>query len=274
MLTKLNYKRTKELLIEFAPLASYQDIDKRFIRAFEIYLTRKNLCANTILKYLKCLKRALRLAQQTGQIKETIEELFSLTVTKAEIIRKESLTPHELNKLQEYLISNFTNMESDYREALSAFLFSCYTGIRYSDICQLTYTDMKRIKNKRWLIFTMQKTKQKVYVPLDQIFGGRALKIMRLFHRTRGKLFYLPSNAKCNRVIKRVYKNQQIGKKNISFHTGRHTAATLLLFYKIPLTTIQSILGHHHITTTEIYAEQNEATIYNSIKGVKFKEFI
>ena len=101
--TKLNYKRTKELLIEFAPLASYQDIDKRFIRAFEIYLTRKNLCANTILKYLKCLKRALRLAQQTGQIKETIEELFSLTVTKAEIIRKESLTPHELNKLQEYL---------------------------------------------------------------------------------------------------------------------------------------------------------------------------
>ena len=234
--TKLNYKRTKELLIEFAPLASYQDIDKRFIRAFEIYLTRKNLCANTILKYLKCLKRALRLAQQTGQIKETIEELFSLTMTKAEIIRKESLTPHELNKLQEYLISNFTNMESDYREALSAFLFSCYTGIRYSDICQLTYADMKRIKNKRWLIFTMQKTKQK--------------------------------------VIKRVYKNQQIGKKNISFHTGRHTAATLLLFYKIPLTTIQSILGHTHITTTEIYAEQNEATIYNSIKGVKFKEFI
>lgn len=60
----------------------------------------------------------------------------------------------------------------------------------------------------------------------------------------------------------------------ITFHTGRHTAATLLLFYKIPLTTIQSILGHTHITTTEIYAEQNEATIYNSIKGVKFKEFI
>ena len=58
------------------------------------------------------------------------------------------------------------------------------------------------------------------------------------------------------------------------FHLARHTAATLLLFYKIPLTTIQSILGHTHITTTEIYAEQNEATIYNSIKGVKFKEFI
>lgn len=110
------------------------------------------------------------------------------------------------------------------------------------------------------------------YQDIDKRFI-RALKIMRLFHRTRGKLFYLPSNAKCNRVIKRVYKNQQIGKKNISFHTGRHTAATLLLFYKIPLTTIQSILGHTHITTTEIYAEQNEATIYNSIKGVKFKEF-
>lgn len=150
-------------------------------------------------------KRALRLAQQTGQIKETIEELFSLTVTKAEIIRKESLTPHELNKLQEYLISNFTNMESDYREALSAFLFSCYTGIRYSDICQLTYTDMKRIKNKRWLIFTMQKQNKSICATRPD-FRRKSIKIMRLFHRTRGKLFYLPSNAKCNRVIKRVYK--------------------------------------------------------------------
>lgn len=56
------------------------------------------------------------------------------------------------------------------------------------------------------------------------------------------------------------------------FHVGRHTAATLLLYHDTPLTTIKEILGHTNIRTTEIYADINEATIYNSISKIKFKE--
>ncbi|WP_244924111.1 tyrosine-type recombinase/integrase [Bacteroides eggerthii] len=95
---------------------------------------------------------------------------------------------------------------------------------------------------------------------------------MRLFHRTRGKLFHMPSNAVCNRIIKRIYKKLFRGKKNISFHTGRHTAATLLLYHNTPLTTIKEILGHTNIRTTETYADINEATIYNSISKIRFRE--
>ena len=58
----------------------------------------------------------------------------------------------------------------------------------------------------------------------------------------------------------------------ITFHTGRHTTATLLLYHDTPLTTIKEILGHTNIRTTEIYADINEATIYNSISKIKFKE--
>ena len=63
-----------------------------------------------------------------------------------------------------------------------------------------------------------------------------------------------------------------MGKKNISFHTGRHTAATLLLYHNTPLTTIKEILGHTNIRTTETYADINEATIYNSISKIRFRE--
>ena len=98
--------------------------------------------------------------------------------------------------------------------------------------------------------------------------------IGELFFMLAGIFAEMEINGRSERTREGIRIARLKGKKNISFHTGRHTAATLLLFYKIPLTTIQSILGHTHITTTEIYAEQNEATIYNSIKGVKFKEFI
>lgn len=58
----------------------------------------------------------------------------------------------------------------------------------------------------------------------------------------------------------------------ITFHTGRHTAATLLLYHNTPLTTIKEILGHTNIRTTETYADINEATIYNSISKIRFRE--
>ncbi|WP_346266542.1 tyrosine-type recombinase/integrase [Phocaeicola coprocola] len=52
----------------------------------------------------------------------------------------------------------------------------------------------------------------------------------------------------------------------MSFHTARHTAVTFLLYYNLPLTTVQYILGHTSIRTTEIYTEVNEATIRNSLR--------
>lgn len=58
----------------------------------------------------------------------------------------------------------------------------------------------------------------------------------------------------------------------VLFHTARHTAATLLLYHNTPLTTIKEILGHANIRTTETYADINEATIYNSISKIRFRE--
>mgnify|MGYP000461542244 CR=1 FL=1 len=53
-------------------------------------------------------------------------------------------------------------LEEKEREILSGFLFSCLTGLRYSDICSVEYSNIKRIRNKRWLFLTMKKTSQKV----------------------------------------------------------------------------------------------------------------
>lgn len=271
--TQKNYQRVNTLLMEYAPLADLSDIDKRFIKGFEQYLISKGNKPNTILKNIKILKRLIRIAQSKGYINYSTEELFSDIITKKEDTHKETLSNVEIIILEKFLVQNFNELTDEKKEVLAAFLFSCFTGIRFSDVVLLTYDKIKWVKNKRWLIFKMQKTSRNVYIPLEQIFNGHALKVMRLFKRTRGCIFRLPSNAKTNRILKKIYKDIIKGKKNISFHTARHTAATLLLYHKIPLTTIQGILGHTHITTTEIYAELNAITMYNSLKGIKFKDF-
>lgn len=270
--TRKNYFRTLDTLQQYAPSACFYDIDKEFVCGYELFLSSLSMKPNTVIKHMKHLKKALHMACRKGFLKHSTDELFSLCTVRPEKTFKESLTAKELIVLYQYLKGNFCTMEERSREILSGFLFSCLTGLRYSDICEVEYSNIKRIRNKRWLFLTMKKTAQKVFVPIEQMFSGKALEIMRLFHRTRGKLFHMPPNAVCNRVVKRIYKQLFRGKKNISFHTGRHTAATLLLYHNTPLTTIKEILGHTNIRTTEIYADINEATIYNSISKIKFKE--
>ena len=270
--TRKNYFRTLDTLKEYAPNAHLSDIDSSFVCGYELFLSSLKMKANTIIKHLKHLKKAFHQACRKGYIKHSVDELFSLCNVKTEKTFKESLTSKELIVLYQYLQNNFNTLENREREILAGFIFSCLTGLRYSDICKVEYSNIKRIRNKQWLFLTMKKTSQKVFVPIEQMFSGKALEVIRLFHRTRGKLFYMPSNAVCNRVIKRVYKKLFRSKKNISFHTGRHTAATLLLYHNTPLTTIKEILGHTNIRTTETYADINEATIYNSISKIKFKE--
>ena len=179
--------------------------------------------ANTIVKHMKHLKKAPRQACLKGYVKHSIEELFSLCNVKPEKTFRESLTTKELVVLYQFLENNFDTMEEKEREILSGLLFSCLTGLRYSDICSVEYSNIKRIRNKRWLFLTMKKTSQKVFIPIEQMFSGKALGIIKLFHRTRGKLFHMPSNAICNRVIKRVYKKFFRSRKNISFHLAKHS---------------------------------------------------
>lgn len=221
--TRKNYFRTLDTLGEYAPEAAFCDIDKTFVCGYERFLCSMGMKANTIVKHMKHLKKAPRQACLKGYVKHSIEELFSLCNVKPEKTFRESLTTKELVVLYQFLENNFDTMEEKEREILSGLLFSCLTGLRYSDICSVEYSNIKRIRNKRWLFLTMKKTSQKVFIPIEQMFSGKALGIIKLFHRTRGKLFHMPSNAICNRVIKRVYKKFFRSRKNISFYLAKHS---------------------------------------------------
>lgn len=130
-----------------------------------------------------------------------------------------------------------------------AFLFSCYTGLRYSDIIALTWNQIR----DNHLAIKQQKTGEYLRSPLTE----PALAILDSLRTTcnmTGKVFKLPSYKRLREHLKKLMDAAGID-RNITFHCARHTFATLCLTYGMDLYTVSKLLGHTDIGTTQLYAK-------------------
>ena len=156
-------------------------------------------------------------------------------------------------------------MTDEERKVIKGFLFSVYSGLRFSDIVQVTKQHVKNIYRNKWVIMRMQKTDHEVRIPISKMFGGKAATMIQENKTTTGKLFQLPCNARCNLVLKHVLKRFNIH-RHITFHCARHTCATVLLSKGVSLPIIQHILGHQSIKTTQVYSAVKDTTINKEIR--------
>ena len=162
--------------------------------------------------------------------------------------RHEFLIPDELKKLETVEVE-----EESMRHVLDAFLFCCYTGLRYSDFCQLTPENFIRINGKRWLYFKSVKTGVEIRLPLHLLFESRALGSLDRYPDI-GSLAALPCNSEVNRQLRKLAGLCGI-KKRITYHVRRHSFASLItLEAGVPIETISRMLGHSDISTTQVYA--------------------
>lgn len=256
--TKVLHLDTLRLLTAYQSEIDIASIDSDYLSRLTIHMRDQcHLATNTIAKHMKVIKRYLNVARKKNII---LKDPFSNYRIQSERTYREFLTEKELFKLEEY-----RNTIAPDNEALNSFLFSCYTGLRYSDIITVTKQDIILINKKRWLVKKMQKTSDEVRVPLSAIFNGRALELVKHIRRQRGIIFKLSSPQQTNRELKRIVKTVGI-KKNITFHSARHTCATLLIYRGVNITTVQKILGHKNVVTTQIYSAVTDLTIENDIK--------
>lgn len=134
-----------------------------------------------------------------------------------------------------------------------AFLFSCFCGLRLSDIEALTWGQIRpQNDNTIQIELTQIKTKGKLYLPLSK----NALKYLpeRKSAPNSAKVFDLPSRAAISKALTNLTKRAQIDKR-VTFHVARHTFATLDLAFGADLYTVSKLLGHTDIKTTQIYAK-------------------
>lgn len=78
-------------------------------------------------------------------------------------------------------------------------------------------------------------------------------------------------NSEANKYLAQLAALARI-RKHITYHTARHTCATLLVHQGVPITTVQKLLGHTSVRTTEVYSEVLSNTIIRDLKAVKRKK--
>lgn len=263
--TKENLFTTITVLQEFRPGLDFKDITYTFLKDFEVYLREKGNGINTVAKHLRQLRTLVNEAINQGYIHADAYPFRKFKI-KQEKGRHEFLTPDELRKLE-----NLEVHDLKLRHVLDAFLFCCYVGLRFSDFCQLTPSNFIRVNGKRWLHFKSIKTGIELRLPLHLLFEGKALAILDRYCIT--EFASLGGNSEVNKALSVITSMARI-KKHVTYHTARHTCATLLIHQGVPITTVQRLLGHTSVKTTEIYSEILSSTIVRDLKAVKRKRVV
>ena len=261
--TKENLMTTITVLQEFRPGIDFKDITYTFLRDFEVHLKEKGNSVNTIAKHLRQLRTLVNEAINQGYIPSDAYPFRKYKI-KQEKGRKEFLTPDELKRLENL------NVDKKLRHVLDAFLFCCYTGLRYSDFCQLSPVNFIKVNGKRWLHFTSVKTGVELRLPLHLLFEGKALAVLERYDIVTDFAKIGP-NSEANKYLAQLAALARI-RKHITYHTARHTCATLLVHQGVPITTVQKLLGHTSVRTTEVYSEVLSNTIIRDLKAIKRKK--
>lgn len=233
-------------------------VDIKFIESFEVFLTDKKLNRNSINNnYHKKLKTTLNAAIRENRIDKNPYNQFKIVQIHT---KREFLTEQELKLV---INTDFSSNKS-LDKVRDLFVFSCFTGLRYSDTQSITNKDVILSEKESYIYKSQDKTSEVVHIPLIP----EAIDIIRKYETNErmitGNLLPKISNQKLNSYLKNVAELSGIDKL-LTFHISRHTFATYLINEGVPLEIVQKMLGHKNIRTTQIYAKISTTTISNQI---------
>lgn len=262
--TKRNHLSTLMLLQEFKKNITFSDLTFELISSFEYFLQLKGYHTNTIAKHMKHLKRHVNIAIN----KEYIEiQKYAFRKYKIKTIENKHthLVPEELERLENLILSGrYVKLQ----KSLDAFLFCCYAGMRYSDFINLSSENFVDINQETWLIYKSVKTGTEVRLPLYLLFSGKGIAILNKYRDNLEDFFHLRDNSNVNKDLIIITRLAGLSKR-ISFHTARHTNATFLIYNGINITTVQKLLGHKSVKTTQVYTNVMDMTIIHDLEKMK-----
>jgi integrase len=242
----------------------FADLNEKFLEEFKEYLlstksrkrTKTTLSQNSAVSYFNKVKAALKQAYTDGILQTNLNA--KIKPIKTGETRREYLTIEELNKL----VKTPCNNELLKRAAL----FSALTGLRFSDIQKMTWSELEYIEGQGYFLnFSQKKTKGVEVLPISE----QAYSLCGTPGEPKEKVFEgLKYSAYHNKHL-----FQWIGAagitKDITFHCFRHTYATLQLFNGTDIYTVSKMLGHKDLKTTQVYAkivDEAKRTATNKIK--------
>lgn len=227
---------------------TFEMVDKAFVEGFKKYLakdarTKSNtkLSASSQSSYFLKLKATLNQAVEDGIIPNT--PAAKVKPAKLDDVQREYLTFEELQRL--------VQADCKYPILKEAFLFSCLTGMRWSDIQKLTWSEVQEYDGTTRIVFRQKKTKGFEYLDISD----QAVRFLSTRQKPDDRVFQgLKYSAWHNLALREWCLKADI-KKHITFHCGRHSFAVLQLSLGTEIYTVSKLLGHKELKTTQIYAQ-------------------
>lgn len=264
--TQKEHVYTLNLLSEFRPNLLFSDINLNFVQEFDRFLrTEKGLAQNTVYKHHQHINRFFRLADQ--------KELYSgknpythFKLRKA-VSNRTNLSPAELQRMEVLSIGkSFPELQI----IRDIFLFSCYTGLRFSDVETLDRSHLVEGLEGLCIVKKMEKVPKPVTLPLTLLFEGKPLVILNSYLEAgRASVFPPVSNQHANRCLKILAGMAEIDMR-LTFHISRHTFGSLLADITQNPYLIMDLMGHGDIKTSMIYIHRSQERINKQLRGVNW----
>lgn len=243
-----------------------KNIDHAFITEYEYYLRSVRKCANnTAIKYIKNFKKIVKICLANGWLDK---DPFVNYKSKIREVERAFLTEDEINTI--YAKEFVTDRLNQVRDI---FIFSCFTGLAYIDVKQLTLNNISiGIDGNKWIFTHRQKTETASRIPLLEIPSDLINKYAD--HPqclNEHKLLPVLSNQKVNAYLKEIADVCGI-KKELTFHIARHTfATTVTLTNGVPIESVSKMLGHKSIRTTQHYAKILDIKVSDDMTALRDK---
>jgi len=249
--TLLNYKLD---LIDFAKFLGevpLENIDYLLLRKYLVTLKERNLSNRSIARHLSALRSFFKFLTKEGYLKNN--PILVISTPKLDKPLPKFLTEEEVNRLIE---TTFKKQKIDERSLRDRAILETFysTGIRISELVNLDVEDIDFISG---IVKVLGKGKKERLVPIGEI----ALKAIKDYLDKRKKtsaILFLNKQGKristrgVSNIVNKYIRLASI-KEGVSAHTLRHSFATHLLNRGADLRSVQELLGHANLSTTQIY---------------------
>lgn len=261
--TRKTYGSFIRLLNEYDPKVTLDKIDLNWTANFREYLvSQKKLNQYSISTRLKHVRRICKHAHQKKVIPKYLLEGFKIKQASA---NRKHLSIEQIRTLEAY------KPDPPLEMTCNAFLFSCYTGMRFSDLASLTFKNIIVKEHNGSKEFRLQYCMKKTNKQLDLILCQKALNLLTLDKLGTDELIFNlinkedlnlssdklamkieSANALANKRFKEVYKNAGL-KEHLSFHCARHTFFCIALELGVDLVSLRELGGHSDLKVTQEY---------------------
>lgn len=243
-----------ECLKDFGKITKFTDLTVKNIKLWDDHIRKRVNTQTSVHGYHKRLKPYILEAIQLEKLESNPYDHFKVARGKSEGIK--FLTEEERDAIDNLELFGMPEKVRD------MFIFSCYTGLSYSDMVKITKKDIFKDGNN----FCIRDKRKKTNTPYTIILLPRPLEILKKYNYNLN----LMTNQKCNENLKLIANMANIH-KNLTMHMGRHTFATWALKSGVDISTVSKMLAHSSVAMTEKYAQVLQMTVvkgYELLKNV------